>query len=94
MGLSLSSYGKVPEELTRETKNNDEMLESIYSMSNGESCLKSLYKTSLFKQLKANNQGYSLSYAMKTSDYNDYSNDQIHSIEIYLGNSVYSQDCP
>jgi hypothetical protein len=93
MSVSLNTYAQIPAELTKETKNNDEAIESILSMKNGEACLKSLYKTLLFNEIKAEGWGFSLSYTTETSDYQEYNKTKLRSIEIYVGNSVYSKRC-
>jgi hypothetical protein len=93
IGATSSSHGKVPDELTRDSKDNSEMLAAIREMTNGETCLESLYSSVVYKDLKTNNQGYSLGYTMQPSDFHTYSKDTLRSIEAYYGDSVYSQTC-
>jgi hypothetical protein len=62
------SFGKVPEELSKDSKNNDEMVNAIFAIHGGEICLTKLYKSKTFKKIINANTGYSFGYTTRTVD--------------------------
>lgn len=92
--LSVFIFGvSAPSHATLEKESNEETLAAIRGMKNGEDCLQKIFKTMFYKEIRDKQQPHSFGYAMKTSDYSDYSNDEIRSIEIYFGSSVMSETC-